>query len=627
MNRKLKTTIFICMLANASSGYAAPTTIAQPKERGFLTCPEVRSRINLFLDLHIRFRDFNDELSRRSFSKLFELLDPEKNYFLSSDIDSFQPVADRLDDLIQRGNCSFIDGIHKLFIERVKDRAGKLGSVLDMAQAQAIQAGVSDQGKQNLLWAKNTTELDERWLKKSLADGSKIREIGATSFPTQRLLRRYQRASNRILSQTHDELLSAFLNAFALSLDPHSAHFLPPAQDEFNSHLGVPLDGVGLILTDDEDVIAVESIEKDGPADKSNKIKRNDQIISLDNLDGTPPIDVSQHDAIKVGRLLRGKKGSKIKLDFQRPATVSLPFEKYSVVLTRDTTRLKSISVRSELVKLRTHKIGVLKLPSFYTDAECGNRIIANCHGATAETRTEIEKLKKDGAEGLVLDIRNNSGGDLLESIRFTGLFVGKGPILQSVDRSGTPRIQSDPDPRIQFTGPLVVLVNKNSASASEIVTAALKDYARAIVVGDSRTFGKGSIQIIQDLSSQQSRMRLGMIKITQAKFYGPSGNSTQNKGVASDIVIPSKTESEVETEDKKEYVLDWDHIKAAPGFKPIANIESVVKDLRAKSLHRTNSISKISEDSQIQEAEEILADALDSSDQTRMLSISSYDL
>jgi len=169
--------------------------------------------------------------------------------------------------------------------------------------------------------------------------------------------------------------------------------------------------------------------------------------------------------------------------------------------------------------------------------------------------------------------------------------------------------------------------MNKNSASASEIVIAALKDYGRAIVVGDSRTFGKGSIQILQDLTPPQNRAREGMIKITQAKFYGPNGDSTQNKGVAADIVIPSSTESEVETEDRKEHVLEWDQIKPAPGFKPIANLEKIIKDLREKSSHRTAKIAPNSEDSQMLEANEILADALDSSDQTRILSISSYDL
>ncbi len=656
MSRAFLTLLFFATLAFSQESKASTISTSAPKERFLLSCSEVRSRVNLFLDLHIRFNDFSDELSKRSLSKLFEVLDPEKNFFISSDIESFSPLADRLDGLILRGNCAFIDSIHKVFTERVRDRLEKVEAQIEFASKQEITQK-SLTFSHNTVWGKTNTELDDKWLQKIRLDGAKIRKNTLAEFPKARLLRRYQRSLTRLLSQNHDEVFSHFLNAFALSLDPHSGHFLPAAQDEFSSHLGIPLDGVGLTLTDEEDVIAVESIEKDSPADRSKQIRVGDVLLSVDTLEESPPQDVSKFDVLRINRMLRGKKGTKVKLEFTRRPTPPLANSVYHVTLVRDSSRLKSIKIKSEILTLRGRKIGLLRLPSFYTDSECSNRVISNCHGASAETRTEIENLKKEKIEGIVLDLRNNSGGDLQESIRFAGLFLGKGPILQAVDRSGIPRIQSDPDPRVQFTSPLVLLVNKNSASASEIVTAAFKDYSRAIVVGDSRTFGKGSIQVLQDLTPPLGKTRAGMIKITQAKFYGPKGNSTQNRGVDSDITIPSLSESEVETEDKKDFVLEWDQIRIAPGFRSLGNLSDLIKIIRKKSEERIREVKPFAtlkeqilransqelpqqtiepfseenwanpDDLQLHEAAEILVDALEAPPQIRMPSISSYDL
>ncbi len=552
-------------------------------ESHLLTCQEVRSRTRLFLDIHLVHKDFSDEISRRTFAKIFEIFDPNRLYFSLEDIDQFKPLEDRLNALIAKKNCSFIESIHNLFVEHVKERSSSFSALLQKSSAQKT---LLEDGS---VWAKSRPELDDRWLRKMATDSQALVENGFRGNIAERLGKRYAKQTLALLSRSRDEIYSDFLNSFALALDPHSAHFLPLEQDEFNSRLGNPVDGVGLTLSDDEDVIAIESIAKGGVADRSGVLKIGDQLIAVDNLDGTPAVDVSKLDVQKVSQLLRGKKDSKVLLTWQRPAPQpNSPTQAFTVVLRREISRRKSILIRSSAVDVRGHKIGVVKLPAFYTDLECRARSLANCQGSAADVRAEVERLRDARAEALLLDLRNNSGGDLQESIRTAGLFIPTGPIVQIIDRTGVSRIQNDPDPRLSFAGPMVLLVNKNSASAAEIVAAALKDHGRAIVLGDSHTFGKGTIQVIQDLNFLASKTREGMLKITQATFYSPKGQSIQKTGVTPNIVVPSLTELETDTEANKDFVIETKPVKPAPNFKASPpEFDLLLERLRAKSEER----------------------------------------
>ncbi len=624
----------------------SPTPIpASKREKYILTCQEVRIRTRLFLDLHLLHKEFTDELSRRSFAKFFELLDPERIFLTSEDIEQFRPLEDRLNALIARKNCSFIDAINALLLERIKERSEwltlliakttnqKLGnqSLADQPLAGQPLAG---QSTTKPTWAKTRLELDSKWNQRIETDTQKILKSGFSGAISERLFHRYKKQITHAANRNRDELYSDFLNGFALSLDPHSAHFLPLDQDEFNSRLGNPVDNIGLTFSDDNDTITIETITKNSPAEKAGTLKIGDKLTSIDTMDGSPVLDPSTFDIGKINRLIRGKKDTKIKLTFIRQAN-----ETIVVVLRREYSKLKSIKVKSALADVRGHKIGLIRLPAFYTDLECRNRMLTSCQGSAMEVRSELDHLRENRAEGVILDLRNNNGGDLQESIRIAGLFINNGPILQIVDRTGTPRIQMDPDPRISFSGPVLVLINKNSASASEIVAAALKDYGRAIIVGDTRTFGKGTIQVIQDLSSPIAHTREGMLKITQATFYSPNGQSTQKKGVESDIIIPSLTENEVETEAEKDFAIDWSEIPPVPGFKKLqTNTSTEVARLREKSIERISKnqafqemINRVKDknthtswkesfadenlssgsDFQMQEAMEILADSL----------------
>jgi carboxyl-terminal processing protease len=528
-------------------------------------------------------REFTEELSRRTFAKIFEIFDPGRLYFTLEDIDQFKPLEDKLNALIAKRNCSFIDSIHSLFMERVREHSTTLPSLL---QKKFVQKSPPEKP---LTWAKNRLELDERWHQKIASDSQNLLEGGFQGNVSERLTRRYTKQTQLLLTRSRDDVYSDFLNSFALALDPHSAHFLPLEQDEFNSRLGNPVDGVGLTFTDDDDTIAIESIAKNSVADRAGNLKVGDQLLSVDNLDGTPAIDVSKLSILKVTQLLRGKKDSKVSLTFLRPAQQPGSLSQtITVTLRREISRRKSILIRNATVDVRNHKIGIVKLPAFYTDLECRNRSLSNCQGSATDVRAEVERFRDARVEALVLDLRNNSGGDLQESIRTAGLFIPSGPIVQIVDRTGTPRVQNDPDPRLSFAGPIVLLINKNSASAAEIVAAALKDHGRAVVAGDSHSFGKGTIQVIQDLSFLTPKSRDGMLKITQATFYSPNGSRIQKTGVTPNIVIPSPTKLETDTEASKDFVIETTPVKPAAHFKPPpAEFDLFLETLRQRSAER----------------------------------------
>jgi carboxyl-terminal processing protease len=581
-------------LAAASAGQATPpapvlqatATPATPakRENPLLSCQEMRARTRLFLDLHLVHKDFTEEISRRSFSKFFELLDSDRLFFTHEDLEQFKPLEDKLGNLISKKNCSFLDNINAIFLERVKERVDFLPQLLRILPAKPLSSAPPELTKK---FAKNRSELDERWHQRYAQHASELAQNGFVGSISERLSRRYQKQLNSLLARSRDDTYSDYLNSFALSLDPHSAHFLPAEQDEFNSKLGNPTDGVGLTFTDESDFITIEAIAKGSSAEKSGVLKVGDELILIDKLDGTQPISPKELDASLINRIIRGKKDTKIRLTFERPVFVpqsasaaSNPTpSRFEVTLTREIGRLKSILARSALVEMPSPqlgnvKLGIIKLPTFYTNLECRNRASANCQGAASDVLAEVARLKDAQANGILLDLRNNNGGDLQESIRIAGLFFSDGPVIQILDRTGVPRIQSDPDPRVSYAGPLVVLINKNTASAAEIVVAALKDHRRAIIAGDSRTFGKGTIQVIQDLSAFSPQKREGMLKITQATFYSPLGKTIQKTGVESDLTIPSPTESSVDTEAEKDFAISTTPIPTAPHMKP-SNLES----------------------------------------------------
>lgn len=548
-----------------------------------LTCREIRSRIDLYLQNHYVYRSFDKELSQRTYGKFFETLDPGKFYFLKSDVTQFAKIQDKIDELVAKNDCGFISDIHKVFLARVKERSAYAETLLakpitfDVAEEMAI-------GKQE--WTLDVAQINERWRKRIKFQVMTMKEPDGEAKARERLKRRYAQIKSNYEEMSADEVANLFLNAFSLSLDPHSTHLLPMDQEDFNIRLGNKLEGIGATLQEVDGYITVQAVIAGGAAQRDGRLKVGDKIVAVDPGDGQGTVDLIDMELSKAVRLIRGKKGTRVVLQVLRKSDQGST-ERITIPIVRDAVKIASSEAKGEAVDVGGKKLGVIRLPAFYTDFECRRRFTRECGGAALHVLRELKKLAAARVEGVVLDLRNNGGGDLGESIQLAGFFVEEGTIVQTVDRSRVRRPLLDADPNQQYSGPLVVLINKHSASASEIVSGALQDYRRAIVVGDSHSYGKATVQVVQELPGTEGRPSNGALKITQQKFYRPSGKSNQEIGVQSDIVIPSLLEASDVGEKENDYVLKNDVIQPAPGFRTVGKIDELISTLEQNSKER----------------------------------------
>ncbi|MEY4063940.1 MAG: hypothetical protein RIR26_148 [Pseudomonadota bacterium] len=567
------------LTAVESSSATGRTPVTSP----ILTCREVRSRVDLYLQNHYVYRAFDKELSKRTFGKFFETLDPGKSYFLKSDLSQFSKWDDKFDELVAKADCAFMTDIHQVFLARVKERSLLAEDLLSKPFVFNVAEEMSV-GKQE--WASDSVQLNERWRKRIKFQVMTMKDPDGEAKARERLKRRYDQIRKNFEQMSSDEVANLFLNAFALSLDPHSTHLLPVDQEDFNIRLGNQLEGIGATLQEMDGYITVQALIAGGAAQRDGRLKVGDKIIAVDSGDGQGMVDLIDMELSKAVRLIRGKKGTRVVLQVLR-SSVEKSAERVVIPLTRDAVKISSSEAKGEAVDWGGKKLGVIRLPAFYTDFSCRARFTRECGGAALHVLRELKKLSSQKVEGLVLDLRNNGGGDLGESIQLTGLFIEEGPVVQTVDRRRVRRPLMDADPSQQYAGPLVVLINKHSASASEIVSGALQDYHRAVIVGDSHSYGKATVQVVQELPGTDGRPSNGALKITQQKFYRPSGRSNQEIGVQADIVIPSLLEASDVGEKENDYVLKNDSIQPAPGFGWSGKVDLLIPTLEQASRSR----------------------------------------
>lgn len=566
----------------------ATTTAPSP----LLTCREVRARTDLYLQNHYVFRSFDKQLSKRTFGKFFETLDPGKFYFLKSDLGQFAKLEDKIDELVAKADCSFISEIHKVFLARVKERSAYADTLLTKPFAFNVAEDMAI-GKQE--WSTDQTQINERWRKRIKFQVMTMKDPDGEPKARERLKRRYDQIRKNYEEMSSDEVANLFLNAFSLSLDPHSTHLLPVEQEDFNIRLGNQLEGIGATLQEVDGYITVQAIIAGGAAQRDGRLKVGDKIVAVDSGDGQGTVDLIDMELSKAVRLIRGKKGTRVVLQVLRKSEQGTT-ERVTIPIIRDAVKIASSEAKSEAVEVGGKKLGVIRLPTFYTDFACRSRFTRDCGGAALHVLRELKKMSTAKVEGIVLDLRNNGGGDLGESIQLAGLFIEEGPIVQTVDRRRVRRPLMDADPSQQYSGPLIVLINKHSASASEIVSGALQDYRRAIVVGDSHSYGKATVQVVQELPGTDGRQSNGALKITQQKFYRPSGKSNQEIGVQADIVIPSLLEASDVGEKENDYVLKNDVIQPAPGFRVTGKVDVLIPQLDQASKERVGKSKEFSE-------------------------------
>ncbi|KAB8032040.1 carboxy terminal-processing peptidase [Fluviispira multicolorata] len=557
-----------------------------------LSCKEVKLRLNAMLDLHFFYKEFNEDLSKKTFKKIFETMDPYKVYFIKSDIKAFMHLENSIGKNIENNSCNFILEIYNVFLKRVHERTEYtklfLSKPFDFAKPDYLPIGKPD-------WSVNINEANERLKKRIKLQylSAKMNEDESAKV-RERLLKSYIKSEKKYTEFDDDKIYSIFLNSFALAMDPHSAHMLPLDHDSFVIHISNKLEGIGAQLQEKDGFIIIRSLVQGGVAQKDGRLKANDRIIAIDPGNGSGLQDLNDLDVEQTVELVRGKKGTYVRLVVLRKNQKGN--ERLNILLTRDEIDLKDDEVKTSVIENGSKKIGVIKVSTFYTDLKCKIKIFSQCHGVAYDIEQGLRKLTNRGVEGVLIDLRNNGGGDFPESIRLTGLFIPNGTAVQTIDKNQSVKRQLIGESNWLYRGPLVVLINKYSASASEIFAGAIQDYSRGIIVGDKSTYGKATVQVVQEIPGSLGRRSDGALKVTQSKFYRPSGNSNQLNGVQSDIIIPDMLDAYEIGENQLDFALPSDSIPAAKNFKPLQNLSPLIAKLKSLSQERILKNSKFLE-------------------------------
>ena len=546
---------------------------------------------------HYQSLDINDELSKKVYNSYLYMIDPQKKYFLTSDLREFKKFEKLIDDQWLSYDLAFFNLTHTRLIQRINEVEMFLPSLFNSTFEFDIDENINVDFE-NLTFSKNDKERKERWrkqLKFSMLDLYDIKILDQEKSiksnkdyvvkSESQLLKESLKIVNDNINDIFDlmndiqrkDWFSNYVNSFVSQYDPHTTYFKPEDKDRFDVNISGRFDGIGARLQKRDGGIEIVQIILGGPLWKDKKIEAGDEIIKVGE-PGKDPINVIGmriDDAIK---LIKGPKGTIVELTVRRKTDNEIK----TFPITRDEVVLEESYAKSTLIKKDNKTFGLITLPKFYVDFNDSKEI--NC---ATDVKNEIINLKNEGIEGLVLDLRNNGGGALQTVVDMTGLFIKTGPIVQVKSIGNKKKVLYDKDPSLLWDGPLVILVNQMSASASEIMAAALQDYERAVVIGSNNTFGKGTVQNVLDLNRflSNSDFDLGALKITTEKFYRINGGSVQLKGVESDIVTPN-TYSHIDIgEADEKNPLKWDQIDKASYRKwdGYYNLESVINDSKLR--------------------------------------------
>jgi len=538
---------------------------------------------------HLSGHPLDDEISQRCVHTFLKSLDPMKVYFYQSDVDRFMQWKNELDDLATSGKIdqfvSFGYMVFRVFLERVDERVAFVDELLSMEHDFTVdEQMVRDPDVAQ--YARNKDEAWEKWRKRIKYDLLMLKadEIEGQEA-VEKLSRRYHSFAKRMHQMESEELLEMYLTAMTTAFDPHTTYMSPSTAETFGINMSLKFDGIGAALRWVDGYTVVQEIIRDGAADKDGRLQVEDKIVGVGEGADGEIVSVVDLNLSRVVKMIRGKRGTVVRLEVISGASG----ERKIIDITRAKIELKDSEAQAEIFEEgqkpdgRPYKIGVIDLPSFYMDMEANRRGDPNYKSCTRDVRRILEDFNAQGVDAVVLDLRRNGGGALQEAISLTGLFIKSGPIVQVKDFSGRVRPYDDPDPDIVWKGPLVVLTSKLSASASEILAGAIQDYNRGLIVGDPATHGKGTVQSLTDLrqrllGSLWGAKAMGALKITMQQFYRPSGDSTQNRGVLADVVLPSLTAHLDIAEADLDYAMGFDHVQPLR-FERLSYIDQTIRD------------------------------------------------
>ena len=532
---------------------------------------------------HYKDTRLDDDLSSQIFDSYLELLDPNRIYFLAADVEVFERYRESLDDALRHSDLLPAYEVFNVYLDRVRQRVSYARARVQQPFDFTIDENYQ-YDREGESWAKETAELDELWRLRVKNDYLRLKLTDKEDEAiVETLTERYDNLERRINELNTEDVFQFFMNAFAQSIEPHTAYLSPRNSENFEISMKLSLEGIGALLGRETEYTTISRVVPGGPAAKDGRLKAGDRITGVGQGQDGKMVDVIGWRVDDVVDLIRGPKDTVVRLEvLPEDSTISGPTSVIDIV--RNEVKLEEQAAKSSVIELPVEgsedqviKIGVIDLPVFYLDFNGRAENKPDYRSSTRDVRKEIASLEEQGVQGIVVDLRNNGGGSLLEATTLTGLFIDKGPVVQVRNSNGRISLEEDVEPGMAWHGPLAVLVNRYSASASEIFAAAIQDYGRGLVIGEP-TFGKGTVQSLLDLDdyAPSDSPGMGQLKITMAQFFRVNGGSTQNRGVEPDIRFPSVGSPDDYGESSLDNALPWTSIDPAR-FDPSGDLNHMV--------------------------------------------------
>jgi carboxyl-terminal processing protease len=534
---------------------------------------------------HYDAQPLDDAMSVRIYKAYFKLLDSEKVFFTQADMAKFAPLKTQLDDAIWNQDLSAPFLIFNTYVQRAVERMNYARGLLKQGfDFSANESYTFD--RKDADWPKDQAALDDLWRKRTMNDWLRLKLAGKDDAEIRKTLdKRYAGYIERVKQLDSEDAFQTFMTAYAETTDPHTDYLGPRAAENFDIAMKLSLEGIGAVLQARDDYTQIRELVPAGPANKSGKVHVGDLVVGVGQGDN-PIVDVIGWRLDDVVNLIRGKKDTTVRLEVI-PSDAGVDGKHEIVSLVRQKVSIEEQAAKKKIVEIKdgdvTRKIGVIELPTFYSDFGARSEGDKDFKSATRDVAKLLGELKAAGVQGVIMDLRNNGGGSLAEADSLTGLFIDTGPVVQIRDSKGHVEVQGDDNPGMAWSGPLAVLVNRGSASASEIFTAAIQDYHRGLIVGEP-TFGKGTVQNLVDLdrfaSGDSEKPQYGELKMTIQEFFRINGGSTQLKGVTPDIAYPKNGDDKDFGESTYDNALKWTQIAPAD-YQPVANLNAYLPQLQ----------------------------------------------
>ncbi|MBA8880114.1 carboxy terminal-processing peptidase [Phyllobacterium myrsinacearum] len=535
---------------------------------------------------HYKPVPLDDALSAKIMDRFLKALDPDRFLFVQADIDKFMTDSTKIDDGINQEDLRIPFSIFNVYEQRVVERLTYARGLLKQGFDFSVKEDypfVRDKEP----WPQTQAESDEIWRKRVKNDWLRLKLAGKTDDGIRDTLdKRYQNSQERAYKYKSDDVFQIFMDAYTTSVEPHTDYFGATASAEFDISMKLSLVGIGAVLQERDDYTTIRELMAGGPAQLSNKLAVGDRIIGVGQGERGPIKEVVGTRLDEVVKMIRGAKDSVVRLDIL-PADAGPDGKHRTINLVRDKISLDKQAAKKTILSVKdgdaTRKIGVITLPAFYEDFEARRKGDKNYRSASRDVAKLLTELKQDKIDSVLIDLRNNGGGSLAEAIDLTGLFVGKGPVVQERNAGGEVNVESDNLPAPAWTGPVGVLINRGSASASEIFAAAIQDYGRGVIVGEP-SFGKGTVQTVVNLDqlAHNSKPKFGELKMTVAQFFRVNGGTTQLRGVTPDVSLPGFSDPKSFGESSYDNALPWTQVPPA-NYTPSADLKALIPELQTR--------------------------------------------